>query len=261
MKKHLLNLAMGSVVPDPAQPRSTFDNAELVKLATSIKDKGIIQPITVRPVDDKFVIVAGERRWRAAAIAGLTEIPALCVSVDTQTAFELSVAENTMRVDLSYLEEALAYHRFRADYALSIPTIAATVGKSTTHVSDVLKILDLHPPTQQLFAQPSMPVKSVPLLLAVPDADAQVTLGRKLLHGMSIKEAGEWLKSTIPRSTQPAPSVSSPYTPLVSAVRDAIQSALQWRVGVKFKGRRGYVYLRFDNLQELLTLARRIVRE
>lgn len=139
----LKNLKLESIVRDEDQPRREFDQAAIEALAASIKEHGVLQPIVVTREDGKYKIVAGERRWRAAKIAGLTEIPAIIRTLDSQNRLELSIIENAQREDLNAIELATAYAKLQNQFNLSIEDIAAKVGKSEQTVHNTLRLLTL----------------------------------------------------------------------------------------------------------------------
>ena len=141
--------------PNPRNPRKRFDDAELDELAASIRERGVIQPVLVRPIPrvaDAYEIIAGERRWRAAQRAGQHEIPIVVVDVGDREALELAIVENVQRADLNALEEAAGYAQLGADYGYSHGDIARVVGKSRSHVANTLRLNNLPEHTRTLLA-------------------------------------------------------------------------------------------------------------
>ena len=132
--------------PNPRNPRKAFDDADLQELTQSIKDRGIIQPIVVRSIQgmtDKYEIVAGERRWRAAQKAGLHEVPVVVVQIDDQTSLEFAILENVQRADLNPIEEAEGYSRLMAEFSYTQENLSKVIGKSRSHVANTLRLTDL----------------------------------------------------------------------------------------------------------------------
>lgn len=262
----LLELPIDQVVADPTQPRRRFDKAGMARLATSLSEKGLIQPIVVRESGGRYVIISGERRWQAAKSLGWTTISAICrgASKDLGPAinsfFELAVAENTVRENLTPLEEALAYKRLREEHGRTIAEVANIAGVSTTHVTDILRILDLQPAVLEMFDRRRLPVGSVPLLLQLPTEDLQVELARHFERGMSLREAGDWVVKAVGRPPTPpkGPPLESPYTSLTQRTEEEITLAFDWRAKVHIKGRKGFVSFPFNNLEELVKLRRRL---
>ena len=136
-------LPIGDIIPDPNQPRRDFDQAELTVLADSIKEHGVLQPIVVAPRGSKYEIVAGERRYRAAQIAGLAKMPAIVRTLSAQHRLEVSIIENVQRLDLNPLEEATAYLKLRAQFNLTDKEIGKRVGKASSTVSNAIRLLNM----------------------------------------------------------------------------------------------------------------------
>ncbi|MBA3435597.1 MAG: ParB/RepB/Spo0J family partition protein [Chloroflexi bacterium] len=139
--------------PNPQQPRMTFDEDTLRELAASITEHGVLQPILIRPGDEgRYQLVAGERRWRAARIAGLREIPALIEEIDDDTALEISIIENLQREDLSPLDEALMYERMTTDHGYSLRRLAQKLGKDKGYIENRLRLADAPAEIKQLVS-------------------------------------------------------------------------------------------------------------
>ena len=139
----VLEVDINKITPNPKQPRNKFDDATLMELADSIKEVGVLQPITVKKNGDFYIIIAGERRWRAARIAGLEKIPAIEKDLDELKILEAALIENVQREDLNPMEEAYTYKRLSEEYSLSQEQIAKKVGKSRTVVANAIRLLNL----------------------------------------------------------------------------------------------------------------------
>jgi ParB family chromosome partitioning protein len=166
-----------------------MDPQALAELAESIKAQGIMQPILVRPVGDgKHEIIAGERRWRAARIAGLSSVPVLVRNVPDQQALAVALIENIQREDLNALEEAAGIDRLIREFSLTHQAVADAVGKSRTTVTNLLRLLDLPPPVRELLAQGQLEMGHARALLVLP-ADQQIALAREAAaEGWSVRE-------------------------------------------------------------------------
>ena len=161
--------------PNPRNPRKRFDDAELDELAASIKERGVIQPVVVRPIPrvaDAYEIIAGERRWRAAQRAGRHDIPVIVVEAGDREALEIAIVENVQRADLNALEEAAGYAQLGADYGYSHGDIARVVGKSRSHVANTTRLTHLPEHTRALLAGGQISAGHARALLAVADPDA-----------------------------------------------------------------------------------------
>ncbi|MCX7900429.1 MAG: ParB/RepB/Spo0J family partition protein, partial [Methylocystis sp.] len=168
--------------PNPRNPRQAFSEAELADLAASIKEKGVIQPIVVRSVNgvaDAYEIIAGERRWRAAQMANLTEVPIVLHEADDKEALELAIIENVQRADLNPLEEAKGYERLGSDYGYSQSDIARIIGKSRSHVANTIRLLNLPEEARKYVADGQISAGHARALLAV-DALDDIALARLL---------------------------------------------------------------------------------
>jgi ParB family transcriptional regulator, chromosome partitioning protein len=182
-------LPVTALQPGKYQPRTRMDQEALNALAASIKAQGIMQPILVRPVGDgKHEIIAGERRWRAARIAGLSSVPVLVRNVPDQQALAVALIENIQREDLNALEEAAGIDRLIREFSLTHQAVADAVGKSRTTVTNLLRLLNLPPPVRELLAQGQLEMGHARALLVLP-ADQQIALAREAAaQGWSVRE-------------------------------------------------------------------------
>ncbi len=182
-------LPVTALQPGKYQPRTRMDQEALNALAASIKAQGIMQPILVRPLGDgKHEIIAGERRWRAARIAGLSNVPVLVRNVPDQQALAVALIENIQREDLNALEEAAGIDRLIREFSLTHQAVADAVGKSRTTVTNLLRLLDLPPPVRELLAQGQLEMGHARALLVLP-ADQQIALAREAAaEGWSVRE-------------------------------------------------------------------------
>ena len=184
----LTMIPVDQVVPNPNQPRVHFDEAALADLADSIAQIGVLQPVLVRRVDDGFQLIAGERRWRAARRAGLTEIPAIVRDSDDVAAVEEALVENLHRADLTALEEAAAYLQLIEDFHLTHDDVAKRVGKSRSAVTNTLRLMGLPPEVQRLLADGKLSAGHARALLGTADRALQEQLAGKVVgEGWSVR--------------------------------------------------------------------------
>ena len=185
---------VGKIRPNPQQPRQIFDSAALDELAQSIANKGVLQPILLRPAGDGFEIIAGERRWRAAQRAQLHRIPAIVREFDDATTAEIALIENIQRADLSAIEEAEGYKQLIALYSHSQEEVARIVGKSRSHVANLLRLLDLPDEVKQMLLRGDI---SMGHARAIVTAENPGELARQILKdGMSVRQAEALAKTT-----------------------------------------------------------------
>lgn len=239
-------LATDSLRPNPFQPRQNFAAEALQELAESIRLHGVMQPILVRPAPDGdgFQVVAGERRWRAAVLAGLTAIPALVRGVNEREMVEMALVENLQREDLNPLEAAEAYRRCLEEFGLTQDELARQLGKSRSAVANTLRLLRLAPAVRALLADGSLSEGHGRALLALVDEDRQVVLAQRILGGgLSVREAERLARESqaAGRPTRRAPhgldELETPPAPEqdvdLAAFAEQLQRALGTRVELR----------------------------
>ncbi|MEO7118537.1 MAG: ParB/RepB/Spo0J family partition protein, partial [Candidatus Limnocylindrales bacterium] len=184
-KSHgIRNVPLDRISPNPNQPRLTFDEATLQELAASVVEHGVLQPILVRPADDgRYQLIAGERRWRAARIAGLREIPALIEQIDDETALEIALIENLQREDLSPLDEAIMYERMTTDHGYSVRKLAQKLGKDKGYIENRLRLADAPSEIKQLVSLRKDSISHAYELLKVDDPKKRRRLAEQVARG------------------------------------------------------------------------------
>ena len=245
------------VEPNPAQPRSNFDPEALQDLADSISAHGIIQPLSVRELPgDIYQIIAGERRWRAARLAGLTEVPVLVIEADERKAMELALIENLQREDLNPIEEARGYQVLQDEHGLSQAEISARVGKSRPAVANSLRLLTLCPEVLAMVEGGELSAGHARAIVALPGEKAQLSCARKVLAlRLSVRQTEALCKKLLKEpaeAPEPAPAVSVDY--YAECARD-LSRTLGRRAKIvagKRKGRVELEYYGLDDLQRLL---------
>lgn len=185
---HPTRLPLAVIRPNPDQPRRRFDEAALVELAASIKKQGMLQPLLVRPRGEGYELVAGERRFRAAQMAGLDEVPVVVRELDDRTALELALVENLQREDLNPIEEALGYQRL-VDMGHAQSEIAEAVGKARSTVANALRLLQLDPDSQEALAAGRISAGHARALLMLPPEERSGLLARIVKEGLSVRQA------------------------------------------------------------------------
>lgn len=185
----LQKLAINLLQPGKYQPRTSMDQASLTELSESIKAQGVMQPILVRPIDDgRFEIIAGERRWRAAQIAGLSEVPVLIREVADESALAMSLIENIQREDLNPLEEALGIQRLIKEFKLTHQTAGTALGSSRSTISNLLRLLNLSAPVQKMMMQGQIDMGHGRALLSLSPAQ-QIEIANLVIHKqLSVRE-------------------------------------------------------------------------
>ena len=253
-----VSLPIAQVEPGLKQPRKRFDPETLADLAESIRTHGIIQPLTVRRLGSGYYqIIAGERRWRAAKLAGLAEVPAVIVEADDRTVMELGLIENLQREDLNPMEEALGYQALVQEYGLTQEEAAQRVGKSRSTVTNSLRLLTLPDAVHLLLEEGRLSAGHGRALLAVPDSTLQKKLAQKVVQeGLSVRQTEAMAKRLAQAAAEETP-VARADDPL-KLYRDAAAKELSQRWGRKVsitKGpKKGKVEFEFYNDEDLTEL-------
>lgn len=241
------------IEPSSRQPRQRFDETKLEELAASIRSNGLIQPIVVRRKADRFEIVAGERRWRAAQLAGLLKVPVVISDVPDEKLLELALIENLQREDLNPLEEAMAYKRLTDEYQLTQEQIATAVGKDRATIANHLRLLRLPPAVRDHVAAGQLSMGHARALLAIEDAGALAKVAADvLMKGLSVRatEALARRVSSLPPEAAPA----EPRDVHTRQAEERLRVALGTRVAIHRRGKGGRLEIAFVSEDELIRL-------
>lgn len=254
-------VALDQLEPNRFQPRTEFDDEALRELARSIRSQGLVQPIVVTPAgEDRWVIVAGERRFRAARLAGLSEVPVVVREArDGRHLLEMALVENLQRTDLNPIEEAEAYQRLAQEFGLSQEEIAREVGKGRTTVTNALRLLRLPGEVREMLQAGRVTAGQVRPLLAVGGAEEQIRLARRIdEEGLTAREV-ERLVS--PKAARPGTRASRErkVDGNTAAAEQALTAELQTRVEIHRRGAGGTVRVHFHSEEELMRLYERLV--
>lgn len=245
------------------QPRQNFAKEPLQELAQSIKENGILQPIIVRRAPGgHFEIVAGERRWRAAQLAGLHEVPVLIRQFEDKEALELAIVENIQREDLDPIEEAKAYSRLISEFHLSQQQVAEKVGRERATVANAVRLLALPEEVRQLIQKGDISVGHAKVLLALPDPKKQLELAKQSIREqLSVRKLEKVIAQALsPREPEKttAPGSSHTMEQLVQAVSEELQRALGTKVTIDYNQGKGRINLSFYSDEELNRLVDRL---
>jgi len=245
----LRNLPVGELKPNRYQPRSQFDEASLADLTESIRTQGIVQPLVVTTADRGYLIIAGERRWRAAQRAGLAEVPVVVREVDgDQHLLELALVENLQRADLNPIEEAEAYSSLGHNFGLSHEEIGQRVGKSRTAVSNTLRLLKLPPEIQDMLRDGRLTGGQARPLAVLPGEQALRLAERAERDGLSARKLEE-LAAGVGKKRKPAHE-----DPDTREAAQRLMRRLQTKVEIKRRGKGGTVVLHFHDEEGLMRL-------
>ena len=255
--EQIRQLAVESIVANPEQPRKEFDEKSINELADSIIQHGIIQPLVVTPHKDKYRIVAGERRYRAAQVAGLEKVPAIVRDHEELEELEIALVENVQRVDLSPLEQAVSIVRLRDQFSMSAKEIAQKLGKAETTVSNIVRLLQLPPEAVEAMQKNKITEGHARAILALkPDVEAQNTLLNTIItQKLSVREAEAIVKSSRSVSKTKKVGHSAESKILIESVGASLKGSVNIKPG---KSGRGMVTIVYENENGLKTIFDRL---
>ncbi|HET9397822.1 MAG TPA: ParB/RepB/Spo0J family partition protein [Sphingomicrobium sp.] len=257
-------IEVARIRPNPSQPRQMFDDVSLNELAASISERGVLQPIIVRAVDDGYELVAGERRWRAAQKAQLHEIPAIIRDFDEESSAEVALIENIQREDLNAIEEAEAYRQLISRYSHSQEVVGKLVGKSRSHIANLLRLLELPEPVRLMLLRGDISMGHARAIVTAPDPE---NLAIQIVEGdLSVRQAEHLAKQARPG---PGPGIgrASDRTSrrAVDADLEALERQLGDLLGLRVKvthGKAGgQVALHYNTLDQLDLICQRLSGE
>lgn len=234
-------IKVNSIEPNREQPRKNFNEDSLIELAESIKQHGIIQPLVVQKRDDYYEIIAGERRWRAAKLAGIKEVPVIIKDYTGQQVVEIALIENIQREDLNPIEEAMAFKRLMTEYHLKQDELAERVSKSRTAVTNSMRLLKLSDPVQQMVIENLISSGHARALLSIEDQNTQERIAEKIMdEKLSVRETEKLVKklTTSKEKKQPEPIVNEfVYRDIESKIKDIVGSNVKVNHKANGKGK------------------------
>ncbi len=256
--------------PNPRNPRRHFGEEDLEDLSNSIREKGVIQPIVVRPVRGTppegghggFEIIAGERRWRAARAARLDEVPVIVVEVSDREALELAIIENIQRADLNAIEEARGYERLAREFQYSQGDLARIIGKSRSHVANMLRLLKLPESIETMMVEGAISAGHARALLGFDDPEA---VARKIVaRGLNVRDVEKLAQARHRRTPAEETGVTAPKRPPLDqdtkALAKRLGAVLGLAVEIDSRGAGGEIRIRYDTHDELESLCRQLSR-
>ena len=256
----LLEVPVASVSPNPRQPRREFPGESLAALARSIREVGVLQPIVVRATDGGYELVAGERRLRAARLAGLSTIPAVLREGDDTESLREALIENLHRDDLAPLELAAAFQELLEDLGVTQETVAERLGYSRAHVANTIRLLSLPPDVQRLLAEGRIQAGHARALLGLPDDEARSALAlRVAAEGLSVRQVEDLVRGYADAPRRAAPRGSAGPDPVLAEVEEILSEQLAARVRVTMGKRKGKIMVEFGSREDLDRIVSEIV--
>jgi ParB family chromosome partitioning protein len=257
--KELRTLPIEHLYPGKFQPRRVFDAEAINDLVESVREKGILQPILVRPHPEhvgSFEIIAGERRWRAAQAAGLHDMPAIVRDLSDREALEVGLIENLQRQDLSPLEEAEGYRRLMDDFSHTQEELAKTVGKSRSHVANTMRLLTLPAPVKEMLDRGDLTAGHARALLTSGDP---LTLAQQVVSkGLNVRQTEKLAQSPAPAAKRKKDKAEDGRDADIVALERDLSNRLGLRVSIQVAGKGGEVILHYGSLEQLDGILQRL---
>jgi ParB family chromosome partitioning protein len=240
---------LDAIDPNPDQPRTVFTPGAIEELSQSIKEDGVIQPILLKPNGSRFMVVVGERRWRASKLAGLSEIPAIIREVGDEKILEIALVENIQREDLNPIEVATALQRLANEFQLSHEELAQRTGKDRTTVTNLLRLLRLPADVQELLGEKKISMGHARALLSLPEEEQQRSVAEKILRqGLSVRQVEQLVK----QMQEPAEPAAKPASdPNVAAAIARLEECLGAPVRLVERGKKGRIEISYGSAAEL----------
>ena len=252
-ENRVITVPLTEVVPNQDQPRKEFKEEAIHELADSIRQYGVLQPLLVQKKDKYYVIVAGERRWRAAKEAGLKEVPVILKNFDDQEQMEISLIENIQREDLNAIEEAEAYRRLIDEFHLTQDEVAVKVGKSRSTVTNALRLLKLAKPVRYLLLNGDITMGHARALLAIENEEAQINASHQVIQKkLSVRETEKLVKNILnPRKQRTKPEMDKQTALAYKSIEENLQKLVGSKVQIKPQGDRGKIEIEYYSQEEL----------
>lgn len=264
----ILEIDINKIEPNRNQPRRYFDEESLLELAESLKNYGVIQPIVVKKVEDYYELIAGERRFRAAKIAGLTKLPAIIKDLDKMAAFEVALVENLQRKDLNPIEEAESFHKLQTEFQLSQEEIAKKVGKSRSAVTNSMRLLNLDSRVINFVRENKLSGGHARTLLPITDGEIQFELAEKIIEeGLSVRMVESIVKKLQEEKKQPKENKEEQKvqfnTTAYRSIENDLKSLFATKVKVSSQKNKGKIEIEYysdDDLDRILGMFKGIER-
>lgn len=256
-KKQPLSISLNLIKSNSDQPRKNFDDEKIAELAQSIKEHGIIQPILLNKDGDNYIIVAGERRWRAAKSLGLKEVPAIIMDLTEKDVLEISLIENIQRQDLNPIEEALAYKKLLKDFDLTQDELSKRIGKSRVAISNTIRLTALCDTVKQYLIDEVISEGHGRALLSIEDPKIQAEIAQKVIdEKLSVRELEKLIKF-IKLDKKPKDKVRELNNPYYKDITERLQNYFGTRVSISNKNNKGKIEIEYyseEDLQRILEI-------
>ena len=258
-KKGNILIPLNEIKNDNNQPRKAFDSDKIAELTESIKTHGIIQPLILRKSEDGlYIIVAGERRWRAAKLAGLKEVPAIVMDLSEKEVLEISLIENIQRQDLNPIEEALAYKKLLNEFKLTQEDLSKRIGKSRTAITNTMRLMNLDNRVQQYIIEGIISEGHGRALLGIKDEEIQYELSQKVIdENLSVRELERLVKKIVEGKNKEEKNMVEELNPYYKEIKTQLQNYFGTKVNISNRNNKGKIEIEYyseDDLQRILDI-------
>ena len=257
-EKDRLLIPLNKIKSNSDQPRKNFDSDKIVELAESIKHHGIIQPLILKKIEDEYIIVAGERRWRAAKSLGLKEVPAIIMDLSDKQVLEISLIENIQRQDLNPIEEALAYKKLLSDFKLTQDELSKRIGKSRTAITNCMRLINLDKRVQQYLIDGVISEGHGRTLLAIINNDMQYELSQRIIdEKLSVRETERIVKNLLNDTNKTKERKEKELNSYYRDIKDKLQNHFGTKVNLSNKKNKGKIEIEYysdEDLQRILDI-------
>ena len=257
-EKDRLLIPLNKIKSNSDQPRKNFDSDKIVELAESIKHHGIIQALILKKIEDEYIIVAGERRWRAAKSLGLKEVPAIIMDLSDKQVLEISLIENIQRQDLNPIEEALAYKKLLSDFKLTQDELSKRIGKSRTAITNCMRLINLDKRVQQYLIDGVISEGHGRTLLAITNNDMQYELSQRIIdEKLSVRETERIVKNLLNDTNKTKERKEKELNSYYRDIKDKLQNHFGTKVNLSNKKNKGKIEIEYysdEDLQRILDI-------
>lgn len=247
-----IKIPLNMIKPNSEQPRKNFNDETIANLAESVKEHGIIQPLILKKQDDMYIIVAGERRWRAAKKVGLNEVPAIVMDLSDKDVLEISLIENIQREDLNPIEEAIAYKKLLVDFEITQEDLAIKIGKSRSAITNCMRLLNLDKRVQDYIIDGVLSEGHGRALLAVDDNNLQYILAQKVIDDtLNVRQTEFLVRASSKKPAVQKNEVNDKLLPYYNDVKDKLQNYFGTKVLVSNKNNKGKIEIEYYSNEDL----------
>lgn len=261
-KKDIIQIKLSNIRPNKNQPRKEFDEEKLKALSESIKSVGVLQPIVLKPTDkENYMIIAGERRYRASLLAGKNEIPAVIKDIPVKDIMEIALIENLQREDLNAIEEALAYKSLIDNYKVTQEDISEAVGKSRPHIANTIRLLHLQKKVMHMIESGDITPGHGKALLRIEDSEKQLELANRIIkEGLSVRAVEEIAKK-ISENKETKKSDKKPKDIYILDVEERLSNIFGTKVNISRSKKKGKIEITYNNEDELNDIISMMIEE